>query len=241
MRGIQQGSTSETVCTTVRVSNGIPEYWSLHLFRLQYFAAVLSRTLNPVAATEQVLQKCILMQNGVLRVELERDDTFALSVRTLPEVRGLSFQHVTSHRCVGTSRLKWLDRTAWDSMKQDYGVDILVLCDDDNRYLECCIGNLFVYRPRDNQWYTPHIELPFLPGIMRSVILSQLPMGMVTEAQIAVEPDDELWMSNTLRGLCPLLGANPRRALRVDATWSEQKEEQALTHFRAMISDILDD
>jgi len=233
----QQGSVSGAVCTTVRVSNGIPEYWSLHLFRLQYFADVLSRKLDTVALTVRVSQKCLLMQNGVLRVELNGDGTFTLSVRTLPEVRDLSFQHVTSHRSTDISRLKWLDRTAWDSIKQNHSVDILVLCDD-NRYLECCIGNLFVYRPRENQWYTPSIELPFLPGIMRSVILSQLRVGMVAEAQIIAEPDDELWMSNTLRGLCPLLGANPQRTLRVDTSWSEQKEEQALTHFRTIISDI---
>lgn len=241
MKHFQQGSVSDTVCTTVRVSNGIPEYWSLHLLRLQYFADVLSRKLNPVAVTEQVLQKCTLIQNGVLRVEMKRHGTFALSVRTLPEVRGLSFQHVISHRSIGTSRLKWLDRSAWKSIKHEHEVDILVLCDNENRYLECCIGNLFVYRPREDQWYAPSIDLPILPGIMRSVILSQLCREMVVEAHIVAEPDDELWMSNALRGLCPLFRTNPRRTLRVETAWSEQRDEQALKHFRAMISVISDD
>ena len=236
MKGPKQGIDTNTVCTTVRVRQGIPEFWSLHLVRLQYFATVLNIELDASVLNCQVLQHSSVIYDGALRIQLALDGAVEFSSRKIPSPRALSFRRVSSHRTVVQSRMKWVERSAWNSLKQDYGVDILVLCDDDNRYLECCIGNLFIYRPFEEQWYTPHIELPILAGIMRSVILSQLPTGTVIEARIVPHRDDELWMSNALRGCCPLLGAKQPPPVFDDAVWSEQIEAQALQHFTATIA-----
>ena len=78
---------------------------------------------------------------------------------------------------------------------------MLLFLDEHNRYLECCIGNVFVYSPREKQWYTPPLSLPLLPGIMRSVLLSNA-AGLgedILETPLTHEQTDEIWMSNALK------------------------------------------
>ena len=56
------------------------------------------------------------------------------------------------------------------------------------------------------RWFTPEVTSPILPGVMRSVLLSRAETlgDRVIESNIIFESTDELWMSNALRGLCPL-------------------------------------
>ena len=142
-----------------------------------------------------------------------------------------------SQRNPFASTIKWLDRSSWNAIKAECEVDVLLFLDQHNRYLECCIGNVFVYRPREKQWYTPPLSLPLLPGIMRSVLLSNA-AGLgedILETHITHEQTDEIWMSNALRGLCLLNGTSqpPKWSVVGDGTIVETR---ALKHFRDALS-----
>ena len=163
-----------TVCTTIRVCNGSPEFWSLHKERLRYFSIVLSRKVNLGQIETEVLLCAKEVCEGTLRVEIDRHGSVRLNYRPVPKADILKWHKVYSNRPQSEAVIKWLNRECWNREKERKKVDVLVLLDDEQHYLECCIGNVFVYRPREQKWYTPGSSKPLLPGIMRSVLLSAL-------------------------------------------------------------------
>ena len=230
-----------TVCTTIRVCNGSPEFWLLHKERLQYFAAVLNREINLEQIESEVGLCAMQLFKGVLRVELDIHGDIQINVRTNPEVRELRWCSVFSERNQIEASIKWLDRTNWDGEREQQNVDVLVLLNGEQHYLECCIGNLFVYRPREKQWYTPELTGPILPGIMRSVLLSHAKtLGVsVMESTIAFEQTDHLWMSNAIRGLVPLNTCGSSLPRWSSFTVGKDVETKALLHFQQVLFQVL--
>ncbi len=222
-----------TVCTTIKVCLGRPEYWSLHKARLEYFAAILNRSIDTVRLDREIKRLCSMLSHGVIRIEFDSNGPLRFTSRTLPLNHSLNWCVAYSARTRSQAAIKWFDRSNWNARKKQSNVDVLLLLDEHSRYLECCIGNIFVYRPREQQWYTPPVSLPLLPGIMRSVLLSNaLSLGVgIVEESLKYEQTDELWMSNALRGLCPLNGS------RDIPSWTcvesdGVNEARALEHFR---------
>jgi branched-subunit amino acid aminotransferase/4-amino-4-deoxychorismate lyase len=115
-----------------------------------------------------------------------------------------------------------------------FQVDVLVLLDEYNRYLECCIGNIFIYRPREQKWYTPQSSEPLLPGVMRSILLSNAKSQgeRIMETRLIHEPTDEIWMSNALRGLCPLNVVAPQVPKWAFVEINTALETLSLKHFK---------
>lgn len=228
-----------TVCTTIKVSEGHPEFWSLHRRRLQYFATVLNRTIDIAQLDLDVLRASKALQSGVIRVEVDSNGHVAYTPRKMPHRNRLRWCVEYSERSSRESTIKWLHRPSWTAKRVEYNVDVLLMLDKDDRYLECCIGNVFVYRPRERQWYTPPISLPILPGIMRSVLLqnAQLVGSRIIEASIVREQTDELWMSNAVRGLCPLRDSMQRPVWSV-VDDNKGLERNALEHFKSQLTDL---
>lgn len=227
------------VCTTIKVREGHPEFWTLHKERLQYFAGVLNRAVDIVQLDLDIHQVAGELHHGVIRIELDHIGQTAFTPRSLPTNDPLSWHVVHSERTRRQATIKWLNRAVWDAQKNQGNVDVLLLLDEYNRYLECCIGNVFVYRPREQKWYTPHLSLPLLPGIMRSVLLANAySMGeTIVETGLTHEQTDEIWMCNAIRGLCSLNGARPM------PKWSTIQsnstlEVRALEHFRNTLSQL---
>ena len=227
-----------TVCTTIRVCNGEPEFWRLHQERLQYFSTVLNRQYDLSQIETEVRRHAIKLFHGALRVEIDHQGIFQINTRPLPQRNRLRWHMVSCIRHRSEAEIKWLNREAWVQKREQHHVDVLVLVNDDNQYLECCIGNIFVYRPREQRWFTPEVTSPILPGVMRSVLLSRAETlgDRVIESNIIFESTDELWMSNALRGLCPLtVNDSP------PPSWSllsmdKDLETKALKHFQRTLS-----
>ena len=231
---------SDTVCTTIRVCNGVPEFWRLHRERLLYFSIVLNRMVNLEQIEQEVVRYATKLVQGVLRVEIDCYGSVQINSRSIPEKSGLRWRTVLSHRTQGEASIKWLNREDWILERKRHNVDVLVLLNAEQQYLECCIGNIFVYRSREQQWYTPEVTNPILPGIMRSALLSHANiMGeSVIESTLVFEDTDELWMSNALRGLCPLTvhdSPPPRWSL---CTAETHLESKALVHFQQVLSKL---
>ena len=134
----------DAVCTTVKVSEGHPEFWSLHRRRLQYFATVLNRTIDIVQLDVDVLRTSEELKNGVIRVELDGNGHVTFTPRTLPSMVPLSWCIEYSDRTSTESTIKWLNRSSWNAKRLENNVDVLLMLDKDCRYLECCIGSVCV-------------------------------------------------------------------------------------------------
>ena len=197
--------SQKSVCTTIRVEEGVPLYWAGHRQRLCNFAEMIGCQLAIDELEKQVQVQSLSLHTGVLRVELHPSGEIAFTTRPLPVTDLLSSIKVRQVP-IGDPRLKWVDRTSWDRLKRQQNVDILVFISEQNTYLECCIGNLFIFRRTSGCWHTPPLTEPILAGVMRSVILSNaLKMGIdILEETITPQEDDELWMSNAVRGLVRL-------------------------------------
>ena len=228
-----------TVCTTIKVCLGRPEFWTLHKARLQHFADILNRSLDTVRLDREITRRSLILNHGAIRIELGSDGELRFIPRTLPLNHSLKWCVAYSDRPRSQAAIKWFDRSNWNALKKQSNVDVLLLLDEYSRYLECCIGNIFVYRPREQQWYTPQVSLPLLPGIMRSVLLSNaLSVGeYIVEGSLKYEHTDELWMGNALRGLCPLNGNGdipPWACVESDVV----NEARALEHFSQALSHL---
>ncbi len=216
------------VCTTLSIEGGVPRFLPLHLQRLQYFAKRLALSFCASSIGEQVRDAARDMGDGVLRIELNPDGVVALTPRSMPLKRSLKWAVVKRKELTHTG-FKQVDRSHWNSIKKELSVDVLVLQSEEGRYLECCIGNLFVYRPSKTQWLTPSLNEPILPGIARSVLLSQAKVHGIDILETCVYPqvEDQLWMSNAVRGLVPL-------SLATDSTppplWTLFEQESQTIH-----------
>lgn len=195
----------KSVCTTIRVEEGVPLYWSGHRQRLFDFAVIMGCSLNIDEVAKQVYCQSSSLHTGVLRVELYPSGEIVFTTRPRPPKTPLS-SIMVNQVPIGDSRLKWVVRRPWDRLKQQHNVEVLIFLSEQNTYLECCIGNLFIFRPTLGCWYTPPLTEPILAGVMRSVILSNaLKMGIdILEETITPQEDDEVWMSNAVRGLVRL-------------------------------------
>lgn len=202
-------TTIGTVCTTLKIEDGHPCLLPLHLARLRHFAKLLKRSFCVSSTRAQVERIAHNVGRGVLRIELNSEGAVECIPRSSPKKR-VSTWALVQRTDLEISGYKRVNRTRWNDIKRELSVDILVLQSAQGNYLECCIGNLFIYRPSSNQWFTPSLDVPILPGIARSVLLSQAKSNgfEVLETCISPQSEDQLWMSNAVRGLVPLSNVN---------------------------------
>ena len=177
-------------------------YWTFHRIRLTWQARVLGISLDLDALESRLLQAIASMDDTVCRVAVYMDGTVNFSFRGLPSRKSDWAWGVLQRDCVQNASIKWVDRRDWDVEKDAQKVDLLLLHSDTGAPLEWCIGNLFVYRPRLGQWLTPPLNAAILPGIMRVIALQFFKeQGVaVREEPFLLEGDDELWLSNVVRG-----------------------------------------
>ena len=71
-----------TVCTTINVCEGHPEFWSLHRHRLMYFTTVLNRTIDIVQVEMDIKRTSATLYDGVIRVEFDVDGDVTFTSRS---------------------------------------------------------------------------------------------------------------------------------------------------------------
>ena len=196
------GGRLSAFCTTVLVEQGQIRWWGLHRVRLIRFAEVLNRPLS-ISDIESDLAD---FDSAVVRIEVHPDGRVVFCSRSIPQDKENWSIHWTQREISLDASIKWVNRESWGQIRQQHQVDLLGLLDAQGHYLETCIGNLFIYRPSLAQWLTTPTDSDILPGIMRSVFSVAL-MGIgesVRECLCQPEEEDELWMSNAVRGVVAL-------------------------------------
>jgi branched-subunit amino acid aminotransferase/4-amino-4-deoxychorismate lyase len=184
------------------IEQGQIRWWALHRVRLIRFAEVLNRPLS-ISDIESKLQN---FDGAVVRIEVHPDGHVVCCPRRIPRDKQHWSIHWTQREISLDASIKWVDRDAWSLLREQYQVDLLGLLDAQGHYLETCIGNLFIYRPSIAQWLTAPTDGDILPGIMRSVVsVALMDVGeSVRECLCQPEEEDELWMSNAVRGVVAL-------------------------------------
>ena len=227
-----------TLCTTLRVQDGYPFLWSLHLCRLEYFGRVIGKKLNVDRLENSVFPRMMKLQNGVLRIEMSESGELSFATRSVSSQGLLKWKYYVE---AGSehSALKRVERIEWNRDKNQHQVDVLVLHTKDNLYLECCIGNLFIYQNSTCQWYTPPLSKPILPGIMRSVLLSHAPQYglLINEESVSVQESDSLYLTNAVRGRVPLSKDGPQGSV-LQQILSDVDESLALEHFALSLNQL---
>ena len=151
--------------------NGRPMWWQLHKTRLEIFAHYLNVSLALDSIEFHLHQ---VKQDCVVRIEVDCDESWKFSQRSVPSPQSFTVHPIVYEPQFPHSQFKWLNREGWDRIKSEQGVDLLLLLDKHNRYLQMCIGNIFVYVPNEQCWYTPPGDLGILCGTMRQVVIQLL-------------------------------------------------------------------
>ena len=220
-----------TLCTTLLVQDGHPLLLSLHICRLQYFGRIIGSELDVEWLKNSLNSFLKVLQNGVLRIEMSELGKVSFSTRMVPSQGVLTWKYYLEEGSA-LSNLKRVERVGWNRDKNQHQVDVLVLHTKENLYLECCIGNLFIYKNATRQWYTPPLSKPILPGIMRSVLLSHAPQYgvLIHERAVSVQESDSLYLTNAVRGTVSLSNDGPQAQI-LQQILSDVDESLALEHF----------
>lgn len=196
------GGRLSAFCTTVLIEQGHIRWWDLHCVRLTTFGQRLNRSVS----LSEIEFQLHAFDTAVVRIEIHSDGRVQCCPRPIPSIKQEWSIHWVRREMTQDPSIKWVNRDGWNRLKQVHQVDLLGLLDENGHYLETCIGNLFIYRPSVSQWFTAPTNSPILPGVMRSVFsVAVMEIGeVVTECLCHPQTEDELWMSNAVRGMVPL-------------------------------------
>lgn len=193
-----------TVFTTLRVYGGSLDHprtnWIAHCDRLKH-------SLNAFGWAEPDWQQiragaeAMIAHWSVLRVTIFPDGRELITGRSLPgdlaakQQQGIAVvvwdapqwrRSLPDHK-TGNYLACWL---AWQKAKQQ-GADDAILVDDQGRWLETTIGNLWGWQ--DGYWWTPPLSMGILPGLMRSQLIDWL----TSQGQLVRE---EPWTEDLIQG-----------------------------------------
>lgn len=226
-RGLQFGDGH---FTTMRMANGQPLWWSYHWQRL---VAACQRLFMPIPQQDQLQQwlqaATTGMPNAVVKIIITRGEggrgytlptvpsvNTYLSVSPLPaiqaEIQTLALASLTLARQPQLAGLKTLNRLEQVLLAQERvsrQVDDLLVCDDQQRVIECCQGNLF-WRIGD-RWFTPALQDCGIAGVARQVIMDNQWLGELTVGDFKLShlyQAEQAFVSNSVRGAVPLRNLN---------------------------------
>lgn len=187
---------------TLAAVDGEPRHLDRHLARLARSARELGFALDAEAArthlTEEARRSVAAetktdrggvhadLGAGILRLQLERDGSFALTTRPLTVQTGpvrLAIDSVPVDPDAVIVRHKTTDRAHLDAARERHpGADDVIVLGRDGRVAETTIANLAVRV--DGAWVTPPVPDGCLPGIGREIALAD---GRVSERSITVD------------------------------------------------------
>ncbi len=176
------GSRSRTlegisVFTTMRVvADGEVRFWDDHLGRLEEGAARFGlRPAEPAELRAAILRATDGMADARVRVRVLRDAPFEIEARPYePPVEAWILQPVAVSPDEDTVRFKTSRREVYEEATRQIAAGrFALLTDEQGRYLECAIANLFFQR--GSRLLTPPAKAPILPGIARKRLFEAAP------------------------------------------------------------------
>lgn len=215
---------------TMLVADGEPVWWDAHVSRLQRGCDALSIRCPP---SDALLARVRELARGHARVALKlvitrgaggrgyapphnASPTCVLSLHQAPQparmgiaVRWCDLRISQQPRLAGLKHLNRLEnvlaRGEWDHAAFDEGL----LRDCDDRVICATAANVFI--ARDGALFTPALERCGVAGVARAWVVSTAGATVRALSQTEIESADELFLTNSLRGILPVARLGGRR------------------------------
>lgn len=221
-RSFQYG---DAIFSTVRISAGKPQLWSLHWHRLCHSmqrlgfaamndAAVLQQVLATISEQEQVLKVLISRGEGArgygtLGVISPQLYCWTAPLPDYQQARehgvrlGLAQMRLAQQPLLaGIKHCSRLETVMLKREAEQSGFDDLLVCDQQNLLIEATAANLLLWR--DGQWWTPELHQAGVAGVMRQLLLDR---RLATAALLPVTELDNvesMALCNALSGIVPV-------------------------------------
>jgi len=205
---------------TMRTWGGLTPLLDRHLDRLCTSARVLGIDLDPTSLPDAMAVSAMLLENGL------REDVRLRINATGSGVVWLDFEWLSTAKSkVGATLVPapwpivfddplarhkslnyWSRRMAYDAARSQ-GADEALFSTPDGRVWEGSRTNLFLIR--DGTLWTPGLDGPIVPGIMRGLVLELAPaLGLsILEGDLAggdLDTAEEVFLTNAVRGIMPV-------------------------------------
>jgi 4-amino-4-deoxychorismate lyase len=234
--------------STVRVTEGMPELWPIHLVRLQDTAKQLAIEIADWQAISNAVFSAITSENAVnsvLKIQISRGSgnrgysplgiapaSIYISITALPDYRhwqqhGVSMalaelQLAVQPLLAGLKHCNRLEQVLLKQQANSLGVDDLLVCDQQGYITEAIAANLFLHRA--GCWYTPQLSRAGVAGVMRSHLLAKYPdIEQVNWLLPELNNVDAMVLSNALMGVVPVKSYNNQPLdLALAKTWCKE-------------------
>lgn len=254
-RGMAYG---DGVFETIRVCAGKPEFLSEHLQRLQNGCERLRIPLDRLRLEQEITRvlsdqsvplavlKITITRGGQQRgygVDPKAQANRYLLLEELTAQRFARMQQgvklrVCQHRLAdnpalaGIKHLNRLDNVLARAEWTDSGIDEGLMLDGMGRVIEGTMSNLFVVR--GSQLITPELSRCGVAGIMRQVVIEQL--APAEQLSVHIRPlqlqemtrSDEVFICNSLIGICPVVAIGCQHFSRGKVTSSLQQQLEVI-------------
>lgn len=221
-RSFQYG---DGVFTTIKVTQGKLQHWSLHWQRLALSCqrlsihipaedTVLQHALAAMSADEQVLKIVVSRGHGGRGYSAKGIEAADIYVTTGPLP---IFPTVQSGIKLGVAKLQLgiqpllagikhcsrLETVLLKLEAEQSEFDDLLATDTAGFITECSAANIFFQT--DGNWHTPELSRAGVAGVMREWILSQIDVIEGNYSLADVRKADAIFISNALMGIVPVL------------------------------------
>lgn len=213
------------IFSTIKVSDGQPELWPLHLSRLQAGVERLAMPAPDWQALTKNVQQAVTAKHQVVKVLISRGhagrgyspagvagpDVF-ITTAELPDYRQWQQQGIQ----LGLARLqlacqpalaglKHNNRLEQVLLKQELAMtdwDDLLVLDQQGVITEAIAANLFFYCQQ--QWFTPQLQRAGVAGVMRAHVMTKLTTQEVNWTLPDLKQVEAIFVCNALCGVVPV-------------------------------------
>ena len=200
----------EGVFTTIRVENGVPEAYDLHIKRLQNHCNILNipyptikkkwinEIINLNNAKKNIWRLKIIITKSSLVITIK-----PYTPPKKPLNVGIYSQPITSpHAKIKT--LAYLSRISIIEEAKQKGLDDCIALSPEGYILECAFSNVFW--TKNNELFTPDPSLPLLFGITIQSIIQENPKIHFVKYKIDELPDNiSMFSCNSLQKTIPII------------------------------------
>lgn len=225
-RGLSYG---QGVFTTIKVINGKPQLWRLHMARLQQGCSKLGfpinnveklvkRDLGLIPKADLILKITLTAGNGPrgYSTPIEYQPTRIIQIDPThfppPQTQGVCLRWCNTRLAIqpvlaGIKHLNRLEQVLARSEWRDPVVIDGIMLDTEGMVVEGTFSNVFWFE--SNKLFTPDLSRAGINGVMRAAILEVaqtqgIDVHITRQPAAALEKADEIFLSNSLMGICPV-------------------------------------
>lgn len=213
-RGVRYGMA---VFETLRIFNGLPDFWHEHISRIE-FAASRSGLRLPSKAVEKAIEIFpIAERQGVLRFYVSAGDgapaapaiscrvalLFEPRIRQLPGSYGLVISHTPQAPIFGGLKTANYWSNA-ENLRQAHhkGAQESLVFNTQGALMGACMANVFV--KIEGTWWTPSIETGARNGVVREWVRQRLDPAETAVGRESLKKAEAIFLTSSWLGIMPV-------------------------------------